>query len=487
MKKAFFLFIVTTLFAVTTGWTMNLGDLWTQIWNLEQQGEFSKTSTLISDYLRSEEGAALKASDKETLEYEIDRLYRIGRDYRKTPDEVYAQLTDDVKGMNQEEFQKLIDTRYLDWRNIDGNLRFFNAAKSNLFIRYPEYVARKITPMAPNHEVIAWNFYQKAKEAAKNSSSPYVLPQKYQMKMTITVKPDVVEDGKIIKCWMPFPREVASQKDIKFISSDPEVKVLAPGDAWMRSAYFEKQAKKGEPTVFTLNYEYTGYGRFLLIDPAKVKPYKTQSAEYKKWTQERPPHVVFDRMVKEVSKEIIGNEKNPYLKAKKIFDWIAYNTRYSYAHEYSTIPCIPDFVLTKRYGDCGQHGMTFIALCRYNGIPARWQSGWSLRPGEENLHDWTEFYLEGYGWVPCDPDMGVWVTSQNTELNEEQSKLLREYYCGNIDHYRLIVNNDHSQPLTPAKKSFRSDTVDFQRAELECDGKNLYFDTFNYDLQVTRL
>lgn len=465
---------------------MTLSDLWTQIWNLEEQGEFAKTSQIISNYLTSQEGESLNLSDKESLEYEIDRLYRIARDYRKTPDEVYSQLTADVKNMSPEEFQKLIDTRYLDWKIIDGNLKFFNSSKSNLFIRYPEYAARKIVPAEPSHELIAWDFYQKAKAASQNTDSPYVVPQKYRMKMTITVKPDGVEEGKIIKCWMPFPRDVASQKDIKFLSSDPEVKILAPENAWMRSAYFEKPARKGEPTIFTLNYEYTGYGRYLPIDPAKVKPYKTRSAEYKKWTQERPPHVVFDRKVKELSREIIGKENNPYLKARKIFDWIAYNTKYSYAHEYSTIPNITDFVLTKRYGDCGQHGMTFITLCRYNGIPARWQSGWSLRPGDENLHDWTEIYLEGYGWVPCDPDMGVWVTSQNTVLTDEQSRLLREYYCGNLDHYRLIVNNDHSQPLIPSKKSFRSDTVDFQRAELECEGLNLYFDKFGYDLEVTR-
>ena len=148
--------------------------------------------------------------------------------------------------------------------------------------------------------------------------------------------------------------------------------------------------------------------------------------------------------------------------------------------------CIPDFVLERRYGDCGQHGMTFISLCRASGIPARWQSGWDLRPGGENLHDWTEILIEPYGWIPVDPDFGVWVTSQKKTLTNEQSSVLRDFYVGGMDNWRLIVNNDHGVNFIPPKKSFRSDDVDFQRAELECEGKNLYFDKFSYDMNVIR-
>jgi hypothetical protein len=43
-------------------------------------------------------------------------------------------------------------------------------------------------PDGPNHEVIAWNFYQKAKEQRRILPAPMSSP-KYQMKMTITVKP----------------------------------------------------------------------------------------------------------------------------------------------------------------------------------------------------------------------------------------------------------------------------------------------------------
>jgi hypothetical protein len=39
----------------------------------------------------------------------------------------------------------------------------------------------------------------------------------------------------------------------------------------------------------------------------------------------------------------------------------------------------------------------------------------------------------------------------------------------------------------PPRKSFRSDDVDFQRGELECEGQNIYFNHFHYDFTVKEL
>ncbi len=116
-----------------------------------------------------------------------------------------------------------------------------------------------------------------------------------------------------------------------------------------------------------------------------------------------------------------------------------------------------------------------MTLCRYNGIPAKWQSGWMLHPPEINLHDWGEIYFEGFGWVPVDQSFGL------QESNDENVKY---FYLGGMDPYRLIVNDDISTPFYPAKIYPRSETVDFQRGEVEWRGGNLYFDKWNYKMNV---
>ena len=46
------------------------------------------------------------------------------------------------------------------------------------------------------------------------------------------------------------------------------------------------------------------------------------------------------------------------------------------------------------------------------------------------------------------------------------------------------MNDDYSQALYPAKIHFRSETIDFQRGEVEWEGGNLYFDQWDYQFDV---
>jgi hypothetical protein len=146
--------------------------------------------------------------------------------------------------------------------------------------------------------------------------------------------------------------------------------------------------------------------------------------------------------------------------------------------EYSIIPNLSAKGLSARRGDCGVQGMTFITLCRAAGVPARWQSGWQTKPGDWNMHDWSEFYVEPWGWLPADASYGV---------REHADPRVRDFLCGHMDPYRLIVNLDYARQLAPPKTSFRSEPNDFQRGEIEIDGHNLYFDEWNYKFRVETL
>src|SRR5438132_916453 len=88
------------------------------------------------------------------------------------------------------------------------------------------------------------------------------------------------------------------------------------------------------------------------------------------------------------SRRIIAT--NPLAKARKIFHWVDKNIRYNAEEEYSIIPSFSEHGLSRRRGDCGIQGTTFITLCRAAGVPARWQSGWETKPVDWNMHDWSE-------------------------------------------------------------------------------------------------
>jgi hypothetical protein len=116
-----------------------------------------------------------------------------------------------------------------------------------------------------------------------------------------------------------------------------------------------------------------------------------------------------------------------------------------------------------------------MSMLRYKGIPVKWQSGWMVPPGAENLHDWCEVYYEGIGWIPVDISYG---------LQFSENPGIREFFISGIDSYRLIVNNGFSGLLYPEKKFLRSDPFDFQRGEVEWKGGNLYFNRWDFDMKI---
>ena len=133
---------------------------------------------------------------------------------------------------------------------------------------------------------------------------------------------------------------------------------------------------------------------------------------------------MFTAEMRELSRQIVGRQTDPCRKAKMIYDWIADPS--STAIPSNTRPSAISAIIAavKGYGDCGQAAFLFITLCRLNGIPARWQSGWNTFPGLKDIHDWSEIYLAPYGWVPVDPYMGLFAMRYATTLSPEQRREL---------------------------------------------------------------
>ena len=56
-----------------------------------------------------------------------------------------------------------------------------------------------------------------------------------------------------------------------------------------------------------------------------------------------------------------------------------------------------------------------------------------------------------------------------------------------IGQLSLDINTDFGGNLSPAKKYPRSDTVDFQRGEVEWSKGNLYYTQWDYDFKIEYL
>lgn len=450
----------------------------------EEQGQFLAAARTLQAAL---DRPSLPAAERKELEFELDRLTRIRKDFPLTREALFASLKAAIRNLRTEEFERWLQDGWFDFREFDGQRRFMGSSVSNLFWRHLELESRRIDPRDDAaYQRALWETCVAIKRAAAKEGKPFVLPKRFQVTMVVTVKAGAVPGGQLIRAWLPVPREAGGQDDFEVVSSSPAIKQLAAATSSIRSAYFEQRQAPGDAPEFRIEYRYTTHGVWFAPDASRVGAFDGRDPEVARFLREGP-HVAFTPAMRQLSREIAGDETNPTRKARRFYDWIVENIRYSYAIEYSTIRNIGEYCRARGYGDCGQEALLFITLCRLNGIPARWQSGWNTFPGGRAIHDWTEIYLAPYGWIPVDPWAGIFATRYATALTPAQRREVRDLYFGGLDPYRMAANADHCQTLSPPKQSLRSDTVDFQRGEVEWDSRNVYFDQYSYRLELTEL
>lgn len=444
------------------------------------KGNFTNAMQLINKRLTEND---LTETEKYDLLFQIDVMNRIKIDFKKTRDEIIIGLKKYYPNLTDAMMNNWESDNSLEMKMIDGEKKYFNNAIPNLFrINSKEKNQKDIVDgIKPDPlDTFLKEYIPKVCDKNAKAQKRIVLPIKMKIKYTLTVKPNVVPDGEIIRCWLPFPKESdARQTDINLIGVNNDNYIIASDKNLQRTLYLEGVAKKDEPTKFQMELIYTSSAEMVnLFNNDSQITFNKNKTIVDEFTKEELPHIAFTDRIKNLSKQIIGEEKDPKQILKKIFTWVDVNTPWASAREYSTIPNITEYSLEHKHGDCGIQTLVFMTLCRYNGIPAKWQSGWMMHPPEINLHDWCEIYIDQYGWIPVDQSFGI----KNYLLENE-----RYFYLGGIDAYRFIVNDAFSKPLYPAKIFPRSETVDFQRGEVEWRCGNLYFDKWNYNMDVEYL
>jgi transglutaminase-like putative cysteine protease len=443
-------------------------------------GRFAEAERQIERALHE---PGLAADQRRALEFERERMRRIRLDFSLGESEVLQRLRQQIPDLKTGEFQAWDAQGLIERLDIDGEKRYFNRSVSNLFLLSPEAAARRAPPVRPAN---AGPFEQlhphhgEVLAAARAQGASSVAPRRLRVTQSLTVEADAVPAGETVRAWIPYPRAIAGQQeDIRFLGSSPDQPRIAPESTLQRTVYLQKQAQAGQPTEFSISYELTVYGRHFAIDPDKVT--RTEiTPELAEYVAERPPHIVFTDALRRFSAEVVGDETHPYRIAQKLFAAVD-RIPWAGAREYSTLSNISDYALHAGHADCGQQTLLLMALLRLNGIPARWQSGWTYSDpsaGYDNMHDWGWLYLAPYGWVPMDVTTG--------QLKSEDPAL-RWFYLGGLDAYRIAFNDDYSRELVPAKRHFRSETVDSQRGEAEWRGGNLYFDQWDYKFEWTML
>jgi transglutaminase-like putative cysteine protease len=445
-----------------------------RIAELVTAGQFHDASDCIDSALQR---PGLPGVTRQALEFQRERMQRMREDFSLTADDVEARVRKQIPDLTDAEFESWDAHGLFEHMDIDGKRMYFDRSPSNLFHLSAQARARSRAPVPFADSGLSQQFTEQVTEydrdvirRARATGHSSVLPQRVQVTQSVTVDADAVPAGKTIRAWIPYPRYIPGQQvDIRFVASQPSGHRIAPRSALQRTVYLEKIARSREPTVFSVTYEVTLYAQYRPIDPNRVVPAKI-TPELAPYVAERAPHIVFTEPLRLFSRQVIGDETNPYRIAQKLFAAVD-AIPWAGAREYSTIADLSAYTLHAGHGDCGEQTMLLMTLLRMNGIPVRWQSGWTFSRGDDNdIHDWARIYLAPYGWVPVDVTYG---------RLKSGDPALKWFYLGGLDNFRIAFNDGFSQAFVPPKEFFRSDDVDSQRGEVESD-HNLYYDKWSY-------
>ena len=467
MKRSKILLSIVTCALLSTG-------VYAQSWKSEavdllNNGEFAKIEQIIN---------SLSKKDKRQHAILIDSLQammsRIKYDFRYTREEGKNLLLKKVPDATDAQIEEWKQKKYLETRVIDGQEWWFRKTIRNFGLLNKELFGREIAldkknDYAPVHENCE---YILSLQSDENNVRNW---KTVEATFFLEVPANTVPAGEIIQAWLPFPFDNGRQRNFKLISS-----TSAPthsSNSLHHTIYMEQKAVKDKPTRFEMKFSYeVGAQIFHKGDILRnLMPYDKESDLYKKYTAQELPHMIVNDKMFNLAMSIVGEETNPVIQASLIYDWISANYPWAGAIDYSTIPCMPEYVLNIDHGDCGQVSLLYISLLRSLGIPARWESGWEFPDLSAGYHDWAEIYFEGTGWVPTDVSRG------RTTHNEP----FQDFYKTSIDGFRFATNEGISGDFSPKKKFIRCETVDFQAGEVEWKNGNIT--KYNSDLIIDKV
>ncbi len=398
---------------------------------------------------------------------------RTRRDFTLTRQEFAQAAMEKYPWLTDEQIDSFIALKYIEARIINDTLRIHRKAVRNFGILCPKagehFSGRGATASQARISYVDSVLDYYAGENAVGNA------RRVKYRFSIDVPYAAAIQGDSLRVWMPLPVESDRQSDIEIIdASHPYIR--SNGRSCHNSVYMLAQAPQpGDTAHFELTAVFTTSGKYCKEENilSNLKPYDKNSEEYNKYTSFDNRHIV---SLDSLAHAIVGDETNPYRQSELVFDYIAKNYPWAGALEYSIIPCIPQYVVEQHHGDCGQVSLLYISLMRTLGIPARWESGWMLHPGELNLHDWAEVYFEGVGWLPVDVSFGRYSGSDKAEISG--------FYSHGIDSHRMAVNKAVGGDFYPKKKYIRSETVDFQVGEVETTRGNLFYPMWNYHMEI---
>jgi transglutaminase-like putative cysteine protease len=228
---------------------------------------------------------------------------------------------------------------------------------------------------------------------------------------------------------LDIPRTIAPFQEVGEISTEPgqfKEKSNENGDLYYK--FYFGQVKANKTVSVKANYQVI-MSEFVLnenIEDIKAPIDENYGKLVKEYTKSEKSIDSDSEAIKNKAAAIIGQETDPLIAAKKLYDFVIDNMDYDWERyaDPQRIDLKASELLDIKKGVCEDYSVLYAALCRAAGIPAKYIAGLPImslaRDADRELesgHAWNEIYIKGYGWIPLDATSEIPFLSTNSLLN----------------------------------------------------------------------
>jgi transglutaminase-like putative cysteine protease len=425
----------------------------------------------------------------------FQRTKKIILDYPYREDKARKLLLEAFPGIPISIIDSWFKEKKLEFIMVDGKPCYFQDLVKNIYFRDLK-LAQQNQRLIDKYRI----YFARLSEIINHPTDApgwlvYLNPKTFQIQSSLSIARNKFPATGKLRVWVPFPILTGPQTDIRTIAIQPSECVQFPPkkDADLGLVYLEIPLDRlKNDLAISAQYSLTHYEQRFVVDPPGVGAYDKNSNVYRAYTESRGNIMITDAIRKK-AKEIIEGARNPYLAAQKIYNDVVNGIKYSHMPHISLgARGIPESIYVHHhgFGDCGAQSAYFSALCRAVGIPARTTGGWQLIPGVEGPHFWAEFYLPNYGWLPVDTSLAQ-IAQYLPELTAEQRNRFQNYFFGNMDPFRLVIQKDVDIPLTPTPAITPLVSMALQVPEAQCDTMNeipglLFMDAWKVEVRTPK-
>ncbi len=331
-----------------------------------------------------------------------------------------VMLTENMIPASEEDFD------YVSWSNTEITVRVPDGAYSGLVI--VDTGREKSDP-----KELTINMEAGRKE--------YLNKKIYLVQYTADIADVVTDDVSTITLRCPVPFSCPAQPNVEITEIVPEPILMDYQNNLIHQ--ITKSRNNTPKSVFKQTFVLPVFEVRSNVISAKIGNYKNTEKNLLSGALREDALVpVNDSSVKELAANIIGKEKNPWIKANLIYNYLC--EKYKIQEKVRKSDADPLDLIKKGSGDAFDFAVIYTALLRAAEVPAYTDGGVLVNQDlSTQPHWWCEFYIDKVGWIPCDPALGAGL--EYKQWSDSDVVDVKDYYFGNMDSHHILFSRGWSQ------------------------------------------